>query len=160
MRKVICNTTPIISLLKIDKLHILEKLYGRIIVPKAVYDEIEKGRNKKYYLDIKSLPWIEISKIRNTDSRLYFLDLDNGEAEVLILANEMGADLVIIDEIMGRRYAKQFDLNLTGTIGVLLKAKEKKIIDSVMDLIFRLTNKGTWISPKLIEKIKILSNES
>lgn len=54
-------------------------------------------------MDLKLIDWIEIWEIRNPDSKAYFLDLDEGEAEVIILAKEQDADLVIMDEIMGRR---------------------------------------------------------
>ena len=131
MRKIISNTTPILSLLKLDKLYLLKKLYGRVIVPFAVYHEIEEGKEKPYYQDLTLLKWIEIRKIKNPNSRDYLIDLDDGEAEVLILAKEINADLVILDEIMGRRYAKQFEINLTGTIGILLKAKENGLVSSI-----------------------------
>jgi uncharacterized protein len=52
MRKIISNTTPILSLLKIDKLDLLKELYEKIIIPDAVYDELEKGKLKNYYKDI------------------------------------------------------------------------------------------------------------
>ena len=141
MRKIISNTTPIISLLKIGKLNLLKELYGKIIIPFAVYQEIEEGIDKPYYHDLTEIDWIEIVKINNPKSREYFLDLDKGEAEVLILSKEQNADLVIIDEIMRRRYAKQLELSLTGTIGVLLKRKElNSIIKSITDGTFRKRN--------------------
>ncbi|RLD53484.1 MAG: DUF3368 domain-containing protein [Bacteroidetes bacterium] len=159
MRKIISNTTPIISLLKIGKLNLLKELYGKVIVPAAVYIEIENGRDKPYYQDLTQIEWLEIQKIRNPGSRAYFLDLDDGEAEVLILAKEQNVDLVIMDEIMGRRYAKQLGFNLTGTIGILLKSKENGLIASIKGLLTELTEKGTWLSPKLISKAIKLSNE-
>jgi hypothetical protein len=75
------------------------------------------------------------------------------------MAKEQNVDLVIMDEIMGRRYAKQLGLNLTGTIGILLKSKDKGLIESIKDLLTELTKKGTWLSPKLISKAIKLSNE-
>ena len=159
MRKIISNTTPILSLLKIGKLNLLEKLYGKIIVPVAVFNEIEKGIHKPYYQDLKLIEWIEIQKIKNPDSKDYFIDLDEGEAEVLILSKEQNADLVIMDEIMGRRYAKQLGFNLTGTIGILLKAKEKGFIKSIKELLTGLKEKGTWLNPKLISKALKLADE-
>ncbi len=159
MRKIISNTTPIISLLKVDKLNLLKELYAKIIVPKAVYLEIEDGKEKPYYHDLTQIDWIEIIEIGNPVSRDYFLDLDEGEAEVLILAKELNADLVIMDEIIGRRYSKQLGFNLTGTIGILLKAKEKGLIESMKDLLTELTKKGTWLSQKLIKKTIELANE-
>lgn len=159
MRRIISNTTPILSLLKIDKLGLLKELYGKVIVPLAVYQEIEKGKEKPYYKDLTSLDWIEIRNIKNSNSREYLIDLDDGEAEVLILAKETNADLVILDEIMGRRYAKQLEINLTGTIGILLKAKEKGLIVSIKNLMTELEDKGTWLNPKLISKVLKIANE-
>ena len=159
MHRTISNTTPILSLLKIDKLDLLKELYGKVIVPLAVYQEIEKGREKPYYQDLSVMDWVEVHEIKNPDSRAYFIDVDDGEAEVLILAKEMNADLVIMDEIMGRRYAKQLKFNITGTIGVLLKAKEKGLIKSIRNLMAELIEKGTWLNPKLISKALKIANE-
>ena len=159
MHKIISNTTPILSLLKIDKLYFLKELYGIVTVPNAVYQEIEKGKEKLYYQDLAMLNWIQIENINNTDSRIYFFDLDDGEAEVIILAKEQKADLVIMDEILGRRYAKQLEFNITGTIGILLKAKENGLVKSVGELLIELTEKGTWLSTKLISKAIELANE-
>ena len=159
MPKIISNTTPILSLLKINKLDLLKELYGKVIIPNAVYQEIENGKEKQYYQDLTLLSWIEIAEIKNPESRAYFTDLDSGEAEVLILAKEQNANLIIMDEIMGRRFAKQLEFNLTGKIGILLKAKEKGLIKSVSELITELTEKGTWLNPKIISRVKKLSKE-
>ncbi len=159
MRKIVSNTTPILSLLKIDKLALLKDLYGKIIIPLAVFQEIEKGKNKPYYKDISQFDWIEIKKIQDSNSRDYLFDLDDGEAEVLILAKEINADLVLLDEIIGRRYAKQLKINLTGTIGILLRAKQVGLISSVKDLLTELVEKGTWLNPKLISKVLIMAKE-
>jgi len=159
MHRIISNTTPILSLLKIGKLHLLEKIYGKIIVPFAVYNEIENGIHKPYYQDLKLIDWIEILEINNPNSKDYFIDLDEGEAEVLILSKEQNADLVIMDEIMGRRYAKQLGFNLTGTIGILLKAKEDGFIKSIKESLTELVEKGSWLNPKLISKALKLAEE-
>ncbi len=60
---------------------------------------------------------------------------------------------------MGRRISKQFNLTLTGTIGVLLKAKEKGLVKSIKELLSELQEKGTWLNPKLISKALELANE-
>jgi len=159
MRKVISNTTPLLSLMKIDKLDLLRDLYGVVSIPQAVLFEIEAGKEKPYYKNLREIDWIKIEKIRNAESRTYFFDLGDGEAEVLILAKEQGADLVILDEIMGRRYAQQLDLYITGTVGILLKAKEKGLISSVGSLLKELTGKGTWLNPNLISKALKLAGE-
>lgn len=159
MRKIISNTTPILSLLKINKLEILKELYGQVIIPNAVYQEIEEGKHKEYYKDLTKIDWLIIKRIKDESSRDYFVDLDDGEAEVLILAKELNADLVILDEILGRRYAKVLKYKLTGTLGVLLKSKEKGIIKSLKLLLTELTEKGTWLNPKLIKEVLKIANE-
>jgi predicted nucleic acid-binding protein len=141
MRKVISNTTSILSLLKINRLSLLKELYGSVIVPQAVFQEIENGKEKPYYTDLSKLGWINIQQIINPGSLDYFFDLDRGEAEVLLLARELKADLVILDENLGRRYARQLDLTLTGTIGILLRAKQKGLIPSIKESILELTVK-------------------
>ena len=60
MLRVVSNTTPIISLLKLDRLELLQKLYNQINIPKAVFDEIEAGKNKAYYKDLSKIEWIKI----------------------------------------------------------------------------------------------------
>ena len=80
MLKVVSNTTPIISLLKIGKLQILKDLYGEILIPQEVFNEIEAGKNKEFYTDLSKIEWIKIEKINNEKSLSYFLDLDKGEA--------------------------------------------------------------------------------
>lgn len=76
MLKVVSNTTPIISLLKLSKLEILKDLYAEILIPEAVYIEIETGKNKAYYQDLKKLDWIRIEEIQDKKALTYFLDLD------------------------------------------------------------------------------------
>ncbi|MBK7409126.1 MAG: hypothetical protein IPJ40_14325 [Saprospirales bacterium] len=95
MRKIVSNTTPILSLLKIGQLSLLEKLYTKVIIPKAVWQEIEAGKDKAFYVDLFILSWIEILPVENQDSVTFLTDLDKGEAEVIVLAREINADLVI-----------------------------------------------------------------
>lgn len=154
MLKVVSNTTPIISLLKLNRLDLLQKLYSQIYIPQAVYNEIEAGKSKGYYKDLSKIDWIKIIEIQNKQAVNYFLDLDEGEAEAIILANELKADLIILDEKLGRFHAKHAKLKVTGTIGVLIKAKSEKLIYSLKPLLDELTDKEVWISEKL--KIDIL----
>jgi hypothetical protein len=159
MLKVVSNTTPLISLLKLSRLEILRELYGNITIPNAVFEEIEKGRNKLYYQDLSELDWIDIQQIQDKQALKYFLDLDAGEAEAIVLATENNVDLVIIDEQLGRFHANHVGLKVTGTIGVLLKAKSKGIIREVKPLLYELIKKGVLISDKLLNKIIELANE-
>ena len=160
MRKVVSNTTPIISLLKVNKLEILKELYSEVFIPNEVYQEIEAGKNKEYYVDLTKIEWIKIVKIKSEKSLLFFLDLDKGEAEAIVLANEIDADLIILDETLGRFHAKHIGLKVTGTIGILLKAKENGIIDKIKPILIELTQKGIWLSEKLINQTLIKASEN
>lgn len=105
------------------------------------------------------MAWIEIKAVQDQKSLDYFFDLDRGEAEVLVLARETNADLVVLDEHLGRRYAQQLGLKLTGTIGVLLRSKQKGLIPSVKELLLQLKERGVWLSVSLIEKVAKMANE-
>jgi uncharacterized protein len=159
MPEIVSNTTPLISLLIIDKLNLLNEIYGKISVPYAVFKELEQGKQKTYYQDISKINWIEIVDINNKEIEQSLFDLDEGEAEAIILAKELNADLLILDEKLGRDYAKKLNVKITGTLGVLLKAKELGLIDSVRELLDILVKKGVWLSPKLIEKVLNLAGE-
>ena len=160
MPKVVSNTTPIISLMKIGKLEILKDLYEEIYIPQEVLSEIEAGKHKKYYLNLLEFEWIKIEQIQNRKSVTYFLDLDKGEAEAIILATESEADLILLDEALGRYHAKHAGLKITGTIGILIKAKKQGLIAELKPLIFELRDKGVWLSDSLIERILEITNET
>lgn len=149
MLKVVSNTTPIISLLKLNQLDLLKKLYSQIYVPTAVFNELEAGSSKGYYKNLSQLNWIRIVDIKNKQALKYFLDLDSGEAESIVLASELMADLIIIDEKLGRFHAKHAELKVTGTLGILLKAKSLGLIGALKPLLDDLTTKDVWISEKL-----------
>ncbi|MEN8157765.1 MAG: DUF3368 domain-containing protein [Bacteroidota bacterium] len=153
MPKVVSNTTPLISLLKLSRLDILKDLYGVIFIPTAVFQEIEAGKSKKYYKDLSEIEWINIVGIQDKQAVKYFLDLDSGEAEAIVLATEINADLIVLDEKLGRFHAKHADLKVTGTMGLLIKAKKQGLIKELKPLLQELVNKDVWISEKLIEEI-------
>ncbi|MFO7880011.1 MAG: DUF3368 domain-containing protein [Bacteroidota bacterium] len=154
MPKVVSNTTPIISLLKLNRLDLLKQLYGQIYIPKAVYQEIEAGKAKTFYKDLSGIDWIIIAEIQDKQAVKYFLDLDSGEAEAIVLATELNSDLIILDEKLGRFHAKHANLKVTGTIGILLKAKSEGLIEELKPLLNQLTEKDVWIAEKL--KLEVL----
>ena len=92
-------------------------------------------------------------------AELLLTDLDRGEAEVIALAQELNADLVIIDERLARRHAKRLGLNLTGTLGVLLKAKRQGLLPAIKPLIDQLRHGGIWLSDALVAEALKLAEE-
>ena len=141
-------------------MEILKDLYDEIYIPQEVFNEIEAGKHKKYYLNLLTFEWIKIEQIQDRKSIAYFLDLDKGEAEAIVLATESEADLILLDESLGRFHAKHAGLRVTGTIGILVKAKKQGLISELKPLILELKEKGVWLSESLIERILELANET
>lgn len=157
MRKVVVNSTPLISLYKINKLNLLKEIYGSIYVPYGVYEELSI---KDKYNFLNELDFIRIQKIENKEARKFFkTSLHKGEVEVMILAEEINADLCIIDDLLARKYAKYLGYTITGTIGILLKAKEEGYINKVKPLLDDLLNGGIYIDDKLYDRILKIANE-
>lgn len=159
MLNVVSDTTPLISLMKLNHLEILKDLYNEIYIPNAVYKEIEFGKNKKYYKDLSLIKWINIVEILNKDELNFLKPLDSGEAEAIILAKELKSDLIIIDEKIGRYYANNAHLKVTGTLGILLKAKRLGLIIELKPLLNELTSKGVWIERSLIQEVLMKADE-
>jgi predicted nucleic acid-binding protein len=105
-------------------------------------------------------PWIKITPLANPRQALVYVGLDRGEAEVLALANERSARLVIIDERKARRYAQRLGLPLTGVVGVLLAARHNGLIPALAPLIDQLLQEGLFLAPELVEKALELAGEN
>ncbi|MDE7310667.1 MAG: DUF3368 domain-containing protein [Eubacterium sp.] len=123
---VISDTTPIISLLKANQLELLEKLYGKVLIPEAVYRELT---NNPYYEKeaqiikmTKFLSAVPVENIKSVSVLRNVTGLDMGESEALILYDEQKADLLLIDERKGRNVAKQLKVKCIGTAGILMLA--------------------------------------
>ena len=136
---VISNTSPIFYLHRLRRLDLLQKLYQEIIVPKAVVAELEAGRRQGEDVpEIDSYEWIKIRAIRSSQILGLSTDFGPGETEVLALALEESDSLAIIDEKLARKIARLRGLRVTGTAGVLLKAKQEGHILAVKPFIDRL----------------------
>jgi predicted nucleic acid-binding protein len=156
--KTVSNTTPIISLSSIGKIEILRDLFKTIIIPQAVYDEIKAKRGYGYNSVDSS--FIKIQSIQDRKNKLLLSNkLDLGEAETIVLAKEIQADNVIIDENIGYRVAIDYDLNVFRTLSILLKAKEEKIITEVKPLIEDMISNGRWYSKNVYYSFLEKANE-
>jgi len=143
--KVVANTTPIISLAVIGRLDILATLFGQIIIAEAVYQEI-KAKKSHAYQEIDS-PFILVQAIQgHLYKDLLLSQLDLGEAETIILAKEINADFVIIDENLSYQFANSVGLTTIRTLSILLKAKEQGEIVAIKPLLDDMIAKGRWYS--------------
>ncbi|MCH5340323.1 MAG: DUF3368 domain-containing protein [Acetatifactor sp.] len=153
MRKVVVNTTPLIALSHVGQLDILKKLYGEIMIPEAVYRELSVKTESicKKAVD-RSLEWIRVENINNQMAKaMYKTQLHDGEVEVMILSKEMAADVVIIDDANAKKHAKYLGLPVTGTLGVLIKAKQDGYINELRPILHQMVENGIYISQSLIE---------
>ncbi|ABP66253.1 nucleic acid-binding protein contains PIN domain-like protein [Caldicellulosiruptor saccharolyticus DSM 8903] len=160
---VVSNTTPIIALAKINKLEILEYLFGRIYISEGVYKELIS--NKKFIFEIEQITKSSFIITKEVKNRLAvelvqkMHGLNIGESESIILFKELGGDLLIMDEKKGRKVASSLDIKLTGTLGILLKAKQEGIIIELKPLLEKLIESNIRISHKLYKEILKSANE-
>jgi len=159
-RLVISNATPIIALALIDQLQLLRHLYDKILIPPAVQAEVLAGGARGIGSEeFRQASWIQTQPLEDPRRADLLSDLDRGEAEVIALAQEIKADLVIIDERLGRRHAKRVGLTLTGTLGILLKAKERHFVSAIKPLIDQLYKDGIHLSVSVIAEVLKLAGE-
>ena len=157
---VIVNTTPIIALALVNKLTLLQALYGAVLMPPAVQAEVlAGGKTNIGVTELQEADWIKLTSLKDPRRADLLSDLDRGEAEVLALAQESNANLVIIDEGLARRHAKRLGLTLTGTLGVLLKAKQNKLLPAVEPLIHTLQQNGIRLGDAVIAEALRLAGE-
>ncbi len=157
---VISNTSPIFYLHRIGLLELLRKLYGEIIIPNAVLEELEEG--KKAGEDIPAVQeykWIKVKRISVPSYIKIIPDLGKGEAEVLALGIEERNHLLIIDDALARAIAKLQSLKFTGTAGILLKAKKAGLINEIKPILNKLKESGFFLKEKIAADILKLSGE-
>jgi predicted nucleic acid-binding protein len=152
MQKIIVSDTSCIGyLIQINLLHLLQTLYGEIIIPAAVNDEILQLENKEHTLsEFKNADWIKIYSTHNLSNVSKYKNiLDRGELEAISIAIELEADLLIIDEKLGRVVATTIGFDITGLVGILITAKNKNLILSVKKALDEVILLGCRISNTL-----------
>lgn len=147
---VIADTSCLIALTKIQALGFLEKLYREIYVTQEIAIEFSE-----------KLPvWIKVESVRNKKyQQLLDLFLDKGEASAIALALEFDNVLLILDDLKGRKEAEKLGLKITGTLGVLMKAKHSGLIQELRPYIEELKTAGFRISPIVEKEILRRSDE-
>jgi predicted nucleic acid-binding protein len=139
---IISDTSCLILLSKIGELALLEKIAGKVFIT----PEIQKEFGKK-------LPsWIIIRKSSDTYyQKILEMDLDSGEASAIALSLDISDSIIIIDDLKGRKIADKLDLRYSGTLGLILKAKQEGVIESIKPIIAKIKNTNFRFSEELIE---------
>ena len=160
---IVSDTSPINNLAAINHLHLLQQLYGTVLIPEAVYRELtDPNFPVAGAIEVQTFIWIQtrpvqdrilVEALRN--------ELDIGEAEALALALEMKADQVLIDERRGRMVAARLNLGYIGILGILVEAKSQRLISAVKPLLDALINQaGFWVAEPLYKRVLQLVDEN
>ena len=158
---VVSDTTTLSNFLQIDRLDLLPALFGTVIIPPAVYQELVVL--DQFGIDtqpIQQADWLQ-RQLPDPNALLVKLkiDLDQGEAEAIALALALQADYLLMDEQLGRAQAQSLNLPILGSLGVLLRAKQANLIALVKPEMDNLIQCGFWISDALYQKVLKLAKE-
>ena len=145
--KVICNATPLIHLSRIRHLWILKRLFGKLVIPMAVYNEVViDGRGKPGADNVAKAEWIHVREVKNIGALRELCDLLHlGESEAIVLAEEIDADLIILDDNLARRSATAKGLKVVGTLALLHQAKERGLVPALRPLFDELASLGFYM---------------
>ena len=163
--RVVSNTSPISNLAIVGRLEILRHQLGNLLIPPAVRAELSRldhpgGRRavEQAFAD----GWIRIEAIRDAGLfKTLVASLDAGEAEAICLASNQEGSLLVMDESAGRSAARNLEIRVTGTLGVLLKERHRGGIDSIRDEMDRLVNEaGFFVSKQIRETVLKAAGEA
>lgn len=153
-KRIVVNTSPCIALSACGQIQLLERLYTDVYIPYSVKEEIMAGGKQGIGVrELKASPWLKIEKVLDIGKIELLYELEQGEAEVIVLAKEKEIKNVLIDEKIARQQAKILGLNVIGTLGILLKAKKKGLLSVIRPLIIRIRNNGIWIKDEIVNGI-------
>lgn len=160
---VVSNTSPLTNLAAIGQFDLLHKLYDKIYIAQAVWEELNaRGQRWPGCDEVAAADWIDRHTVQNkTLVTALQRDLDAGEAESIALALELEADLILLDEREGRHAAQRMGLRVVGVVGVLLEAKANDAVGAIRPLLDGLRQTaGFYLSESLYEHALTLADES
>ncbi|MGK7901788.1 MAG: DUF3368 domain-containing protein [Hormoscilla sp.] len=159
---VVAEATPLSELAKVvGQINILRDLFGQVIVSQEVYKEVTVGKHPAAYA-VPLATWIEVrsvydpQKVSDLRTTSY---LSWSESATIVLAEELDVDWVLIDDLEARRVANSRKLPVIGTIGILLLAQQRGLLDSVKEVMDALKAEGAAISPRQYQEISAIAQE-
>ncbi|MCB0257006.1 MAG: DUF3368 domain-containing protein [Anaerolineae bacterium] len=156
---VILNNTPLVALWILGRFDLLRDLFNEVVIPETVKAEFLATDQPARESALSNAPWIRTVPLANPRLTLVYTGLDEGEAAVLAMAQEIDG-VVVIDERKGRRYAQRLGLPLTGSLGLLLLAKERQLLNSVSEAIDELLAAGLHLDSNLIVEVLRVAGEA
>jgi predicted nucleic acid-binding protein len=161
---VVSDTSPLSGLAIAGYLSLLQQLYGQVIIPVAVADELKRGGQDDLRITAAlATDWIEVQQPQDlalVEALQADHNLDRGESEAIALALELKADELLIDERLGRREASRLGLSITGLLGILLVAKRRGLVEAIRPIVDDLINEaGFRVSSQLYAEVLAMADE-
>lgn len=169
MPVVVSDSSPLICLSAIGHFDLLRQLYGEIVIPTAVWHEITRApastssaKSHQTAADAQGAGWLQVATASNRPLVTQLdIVLDPGEAEAIALAVERKPSLLLIDERDGRQMARALDIPLTGTLGVLLRAKSLGHLSAIKPLLTELIQQHQFrLHPDLVKRVLVEAGEA
>jgi predicted nucleic acid-binding protein len=153
MTIIVSDTSPICYLLLIHQIDLLPQLYGEVTIPQTVGDELKANQSPAVVQNWISRPpeWLRIVTITVSPDPI-LEPLDPGEREAILLAKQLAADLVILDDKAARQIASAMGLNIIGLLGILKDAARSGLIDLATSF-EQLRAAGFWVAPCLLQRL-------
>jgi predicted nucleic acid-binding protein len=159
---VVSNATPLIAMAMADRFDLLREIFGRIFIPPGVYEEVvEEGAERFGATEVRQAAWIQVIEAKDKLAvEVLEDDLGKGESETIVLAREMQADWVLVDERLARRKLELLDVPAIGTLGILLKAKELGLLPAIRPEVDRLRARGFRLARQAYQDVLEMAGES
>jgi predicted nucleic acid-binding protein len=151
----VLDSSPLIALARINRLPLIPQLAERVYVPKAVYEEVAPQRGSPPgSIEIREARWISVVQVRNQMAVGCLQHrVGRGEAEAIILAQEIQTDFLVLDDATARRLAESQNVRVIGLLGLLLHAKHHGHIDTIKSVLDDLKSAGFFIDESLYREI-------
>jgi predicted nucleic acid-binding protein len=151
---IVCNTGPLIALAMAGHLGVLPRLYRRILIPEAVFQEaVGSGMGRIGAEEIAAADWVEPIPDSLPLEPLLAKELGPGESAVIAAAHHLGARLVLLDERRARRIAEHaYGLRVKGSAGILVSAKRAGLVPLLRPLLEKMRDQGYYLSQRIIDR--------
>jgi len=149
----VINASPIILYGRIGRLDIIERLAPSVLVPETVIEEIRKGGHKDDTAK-QAITWAEQYKYPDIEipPSVERWDLGQGESQVISISLQ-GRRWAVLDDRMARRCVNAHGLQMIGSLGIILRAKNSGVVDSARSWVYKLKDVGMYVGVDLVEKV-------
>ena len=161
MLEVVSNSGPLIALAEINQFLLLQQLFGELSIPSAVYTEVVvDGAGQPGAKETAEADWIKMVEVQDRLAVDLLRDeLGPGQSEAIVLATELSADYLLLDDLKARRKARHLGLRVSGTLGVLLMAKAAGLVKEVKPLLDQLWKTDLRVSPEVYQDVLAKAGE-